>query len=281
LFKKKNTVAAQNVLTEVISPECKKLLVFKKQMDTLLSNDHYVARSEYSQMLIEAKATMDYFEVLKNSGMLKLFCTNNDVDVHLVESTLAAFKDFSNLMDQHNEAYIQRAMVNEKLYLDMILREVDPVIMLDDDQRRVVLTDEDYCLVIAGAGAGKTTTVAAKVKYLVEKKGVDPEQILVVSFTNKAVQELRDKLNRDLKIDCPVATFHSTGNAILRKQYPEKLNIVDSGRLYFVIQDYFRDSVLKNERLVNNLIMFFSSYFDAPYEGEDLNGFFNKMWPLF
>lgn len=277
LFKKKNTVAAQNVLTEVISPECKKLLVFKKQMDTLLSNDHYVARSEYSQMLIEAKATMDYFEVLKNSGMLKLFCTNNDVDVHLVESTLAAFKDFSNLMDQHNEAYIQRAMVNEKLYLDMILREVDPVIMLDDDQRRVVLTDEDYCLVIAGAGAGKTTTVAAKVKYLVEKKGVDPEQILVVSFTNKAVQELRDKLNRDLKIDCPVATFHSTGNAILRKQYPEKLNIVDSGRLYFVIQDYFRDSVLKNERLVNNLIMFFSSYFDAPYEGEDLNGFFNKI----
>lgn len=40
----------------------------------------------------------------------------------------------------------------------------------DEDQRRVVLTDEDYCLVIAGAGAGKTTTVAAKVKYLVDKK---------------------------------------------------------------------------------------------------------------
>ena len=56
-------------------------------------------------------------------------------------------------------------MVTEKRYLDNILHEVDPVIMLDDDQRRVVLTDEDYCLVIAGAGAGKTTTVAAKVKY--------------------------------------------------------------------------------------------------------------------
>ena len=277
LFKKKNTVAAQNVLTEVTSPECKKLLAFKKQMDTLLSDDHYVARSEYSQMLIEAKATIDYFDVLKSSGMLKSFCANNGVDVSLVESALVAFRDFSNLVDQHNEAYIRSAMVTEKRYLDNILHEVDPVIMLDDDQRRVVLTDEDYCLVIAGAGAGKTTTVAAKVKYLVEKKEVDPEQILVVSFTNKAVQELRDKLNRDLKIDCPIATFHSTGNAILRKQHPEKLNIVDSGRLYFVIQDYFRDSVLKNESLVNNLIMFFSSYFDAPYEGKDLNGFFNKI----
>lgn len=277
LFKKKNTVAAQNVLTEVTSPECKKLLAFKKQMDRLLSDDHYVARSEYSHMLIEAKATIDYFDVLKSSGMLKSFCANNGVDVYLVESALVAFRDFSNLVDQHNEAYIRSAMVTEKRYLDNILHEVDPFIMLDDDQRRVVLTDEDYCLVIAGAGAGKTTTVAAKVKYLVEKKGVDPEQILVVSFTNKAVQELRDKLNRDLKIDCPIATFHSTGNAILRKQHPEKLNIVDSGRLYFVIQDYFRDSVLKNESLVNNLIMFFSSYFDAPYEGKDLNGFFNKI----
>ena len=168
-------------------------------------------------------------------------------------------------------------MIEEQHYLDNILRKVDPQIKLDEDQRRVILTDEDYCLVIAGAGAGKTTTVAAKVKYLVEKKGIEPSQILVVSFTNKAVQELRDKLNRDLAIDCPIATFHSTGNAILRKQSSEKLNIVDSSKLYFVLQDYFKSSILKNDSLVNNLIMFFASYFDAPYEGEDLNSFFNKI----
>ena len=58
-------------------------------------------------------------------------------------------------------------------YLDNILESVDPVIKLDEEQRKVVLSDEDYTLVIAGAGAGKTTTVAAKVKYLVEKKGVN------------------------------------------------------------------------------------------------------------
>lgn len=277
LFKKKNTVTPQWTPTVAISPECRELFALKKQMDVLLAGDHYLARSEYSQMLIDAKAVIDYFSVLKNSSMLRKFCVNNGVDIQLVESTLAALHNFSQRVDQRNEIYIQKAMADEKLYLDTILHEVDPVIMLDDDQRRVVLTDEDYCLVIAGAGAGKTTTVAAKVKYLVEKRAVDPKQILVVSFTNKAVQELRDKLNRDLRIDCPIATFHSTGNAILRKQHPEKLNIVDSGKLYFVIQDYFRDSVLKNESLVNNLIMFFSSYFDAPYEGEDLNGFFHKI----
>lgn len=109
------------------------------------------------------------------------------------------------------------------------------------------------------------------------RKNIDPSQILVVSFTNKAVQELRDKLNNDLKIDCPIATFHSTGNAILRKRSDEKLNIVDSSKLYFVIQDYFKYSILQNESLVNNLILFFASYFDAPYEGNDLNNFFNKI----
>lgn len=78
-------------------------------------------------------------------------------------------------------------MVKEKDYLDNVLKSVDPVIDLDEDQRRVVLSDEDYTLVIAGEGAGQTTTVAAKVKYLVDKKDIDPKKILVISFTNKAV----------------------------------------------------------------------------------------------
>ena len=276
LFKKKQT-SSPSVQNEVTSPECQKLLQVKQQMDALLQSGRYVARSEYGKMLLEAKSAIEFFGVLNNSGMLELFCRQNSITLATVESALSTYANFFTLVDSHNEKYIQWAMQTEKKYLDTILHEVDPVIMLDDDQRRVVLTDEDYCLVIAGAGAGKTTTVAAKVKYLVEKKNIDPKQILVVSFTNKAVQELRDKLNHDLKIDCPIATFHSTGNAILRKQNDEKLNIVDSSKLYFVIQDYFKDSILKNESLVNNLIMFFSAYFDAPYEGEDLNAFFNKI----
>ena len=111
-----------------------------------------------------------------------------------------------------------------------------------------------------------------------EKKGIDPLQILVVSFTNKAVRELRDKINRDLEIACPIATFHSVGNAIIHKNSPEeKLNIADDSRLYFVIRDYLRGSVMQNENTVNILILFFASYFDAPFEGEDLNLFFNQI----
>lgn len=278
LFKKKNTTT--NIVTDNISfenPECQNLWNLKVYMDSLLSENHYIAKSEYRTKLLDAKETIDHFNIFKNSQVLDTFCKKNKILPSVVEDVLSKYSNFESLVDEHNESFIQRTMTEEQDYFDNILHDVDPQINLDEDQRRVVLTDEDYCLVVAGAGAGKTTTVAAKVKYLVEKKGIEPSQILVVSFTNKAVQELQDKLNRDLAIDCPIATFHSTGNAILRKQSPEKLNIVDSSKLYFVLQDYFKNSILKNESLVNNLILFFASYFDAPYEGDDFNSFFNKI----
>lgn len=206
------------------------------------------------------------------------FCSKNWISEAEIQQIIDTYENIDKRIDDHNEAYIASALVSEKEYLDSVLKAVDPNISLDDDQRRVILTDEDYCLVIAGAGAGKTTTVAAKVKYLVDKKKVDPRQILVISFTNKAVNELKERIQRDLKIDCPIATFHSTGNAVIHVNSPEiKMNIVEQSRLYFVIRDYFRNSVMRNESIVDKLILFFASYFDAPYEGDDLNGFFNNI----
>lgn len=255
-----------------------KILELKRLLDSLLKTDKYIAKSDYCQKMKEYEAVIDFFKVLKSSGMFDEFCQRNQIALSEIQFVIDAFVNMDKLIDQHNEEFIVNAMNQEKEYLDNILKEVDPVISLDDDQRRVILTDEDYCLVIAGAGAGKTTTVAAKVKYLVERQGVKPSQILVISFTNKAVNELKEKIQGALGIECPIATFHSTGNAIIHVNTPdEKLNIVDNSKLYFVIRDYFRGSIMQNESVVNKLIMFFASYFDAPYEGDDLNGFFNNI----
>ena len=276
-FKKKQNIKPSDSETFVMHPEASSLYELKKYMDEKLAFLGYISKKEYKPFIESKIKTIEFFSTLINSGLLDTYCEKNKISSGTVRDIMARYENFEKAMDVHNEEYMLRAMLDEKSYLDNILKSVDPKINLDEDQRKVVLTDEDYCLVIAGAGAGKTTTVAAKVKYLVEKKGVDPSQILVVSFTNKAVQELREKVNRDLGIDCPITTFHSTGHAIIRKQSDEKLNIVDSSKLYFVLQDYFKRSILTNESLVNNLILFFASYFDAPYEGTDLNTFFNNI----
>lgn len=258
------------------SPECIRIYELQDELNTLLKGTKYVARSEYAEIIPAYKELVEFFRVLQNSKMLKSYCAQNGIAEGEVLKIIDLYDHLGERVDAANDEYITKQMLSEKEYLDNILKDVDPVIMLDEDQRKVILTDEDYSLVIAGAGAGKTTTVAAKVKYLVEKKGIEPRDILVISFTNKAVGELREKINKDLHIDCPIATFHSTGNAILRINDPEPLNIFDGSKLYFLLQDYFKRSILTNEVLVNNLIMFFASYFEAPYEGADLNEFFNK-----
>lgn len=257
---------------------CVKLMHFYSCINKMLGGKRYITKSEYLSLIKQYEDTINFFDVLVQSNMLQNFCDMNSVDNNDIIQAIHTYKNIEKIIDRYNEEYISSAMQEEKDYLDNVLKAVDPAVVLDEDQRRVVLTDEDYCLVIAGAGAGKTTTVAAKVKYLVDKRGIDPAQILVVSFTNKAVNELKEKIQDALGVPCPIATFHSTGNAIIYKNAPdEKLNIVDNSKLYFVIRDYFRGSIMQNESVVNKLIMFFASYFDAPYEGDDLNGFFNNI----
>ena len=281
LFYKRENAKNNNPSDESQQPQnenAAKLLECGGFFASLLDQDKYIAKSEYKDKRDKYAPVIDFFTVLRSSDMLEDFSRKNGLDTEKAEQIIESYNSIETQVEKHNEDYVSATLVREKEYLDKILHSVDPRIALDEDQRRVVLTDEDYCLVIAGAGAGKTTTVAAKVKYLVDKQGVDPRQILVISFTNKAVNELKDKIQKSLGINCPIATFHSTGNAIIHVNAPEeKLNIVDQSRLYFVIRDYFRESVMRNESVVNKLIMFFATYFDAPYEGDDLNGFFNNI----
>ena len=253
-------------------------IVLEQFISNLFSLDSYIARSDYNTFLSQNSTKIDYLKNLHNDRLLENYCKQNKLNFSKVQKAINDITAIKDLVANHNQTFLKNKMNSEKEYLDNILKEIDPAIQLDDDQRKVVLTDEDYCLVIAGAGAGKTTTVAAKVKYLVEKQHIKPEEILVVSFTNKAVDELKDKIQKQLHINCPITTFHASGNAILHKQNDEKLNIVQNDKLYFILEDYFNESVLTNEKLVDDLVTFFASYCDAPAdEILDKAVLFNKI----
>lgn len=276
LFKQK-THESVKTSTATAPAEVKILYALEGALKGLLNEHRYIAKRDYKKIIDDFAEVNQHFLVLGKGGILPEYCQKYAIDLKKFLADMENLEKAEERVEQHNEEFIANAKIKEKDYLDNILRGIDPDIRLDENQRDVVLADEDYCLVIAGAGAGKTTTVAAKVKYLVDKQNVDPKQILVISFTNKAVEELQDRINKALGISCPITTFHSAGNAILRKKVEQKLNIVDSSKLYFVLTDYFRGSLPQNERMVNNLILFFGSYFDAPYEGNDLNAFFNAV----
>ena len=239
--------------------------------------DRYVAKSEYLNELGKYKETIDFYRALIKGDLLKEYCRKNRLSDKGIIQLIDLYDNYSEIIDSHNSVFIENKLIEEKDYLDNILKDVDPAISLDRNQREVVLTDEDYVLVIAGAGAGKTTTVAAKAKYLVEKKGIRDNEILIVSFTNKAVNELRGKINKGLKLNCIISTFHSIGNAILKAQNTETSKIISEGNQYYVFLDYFKRAVFTNEQLTKRLVLFFATYFDAPDDCEDITKFLNEL----
>ena len=91
---------------------------------------------------------------------------------------------------------------------------------LNEEQKKGVFTTEGPVLILAGAGSGKTSVLTRRIAYLIENVGVNPWNILAITFTNKAAGEMRDRVNNFVGYGAEsvwVATFHSTCVRILRR----------------------------------------------------------------
>jgi len=219
-------------------------------------------------------------EFISKEKLEKIYKLFNEKKLEVNSDNLKYFDSFDTLntyRELYNKQYVDRKLIDEKEYLDKILDRVDSNITLDKNQREAVLRDEDYTLVVAGAGAGKTTTVAAKVKYLVDKKNIDPNKILIVSYTNDAVNELRDRINNQLNIPAIISTFHKVGYAILRKTNDEPLKIAHEGIVFNIIRDYLNQQLSKKPDDLRLLVLFFGYYIDAPVADETLDAFINHF----
>ena len=91
---------------------------------------------------------------------------------------------------------------------------------LNDKQYEAVVKTEGPCLIIAGAGSGKTKVLTHKIAYLIEEKDVKPWDILAITFTNKAANEMKERVTNlvgEIANDMWIGTFHSVCVRILRK----------------------------------------------------------------
>ena len=173
---------------------------------------------------------------------------------------LKTFPDIDSIIDSRNESYVENELVKHKDFFDNIDGK-----SLDDKQRLAVVKNELNTQIIAGAGCGKTLTVNAKVRYLIEKKGINPSDILCLSFSNLSVRDLVEKLPEGIEI----STFHKLGGKILRAN--DKTSRPDSNALDNFIKIYFRDVIINNEKLSQDLFEFFSYYFYTNIDEDDVD----------
>ena len=248
------------------------LISFDQDYTQLFSAEHYITHRDAAKI---QNTYQYYYETLKSKLVYQYVenhAGNLRIDILALQSFLRRMHTLKTDISSHNSAYVEQTLRREKDYFDNILKEIDPEIQLDDEQRRAVITDDDHCLLVAGAGAGKTTTMAAKVKYLVEKKHVSPEEIIVISYTNKAIGELRERINQGLGIPAKICTFHAFAFDIVKQFSAEPPEVNFSS--YKIISDMLERVIFHDKELMRKLVMFLGYYFDLTedvFKFEDLN----------
>lgn len=161
-------------------------------------------------------------------------------------------RNFKEIIDEHNKNILRSEKENFKNICGWVENKE-----LDSQQVDAIVGRNRNQLVIAGAGAGKTTTIVGKVKYLLLTKQYKPEDILLLSFTNASASEMKERIKKETGIDLDVMTFHKLGLEIIKKCLGENVRIFNKD-LELIIKKII-DEKMKDPDYLGKLTYFISN----------------------
>ena len=260
---------------EIKSKDFELLKLYQNQVNELLLKDKYISKKEYLKIYKQLTPIIHKLKIMEKESMLELWCQKNKVDYYEIKSLINFYTNTNKIIDDKNTLYINKHLEEDKEYLDTILVNEDPNIKLDKEQRKVILSDEDYTLVVAGAGSGKTTTIEAKVKYLIEKQHIDPNRILIISFTRKATNELQTRCKK-LGLPVKISTFHSLANQVIGSSEESHHQITTGDLMFKTIKEYLINNE-NDEEFVKKILLFFASYLNVPFGEKNISLLFTEL----
>ena len=160
---------------------------------------------------------------------------------------------------------------------------------LNPAQREAVEKTEGPVLILAGAGSGKTKVLTTRIAYLIEDKGVQAPNILAITFTNKAANEMRERVEQNIgpeTKDMWISTFHSCCVRILRKDinkigYNRSFVIYDSADQVTLVKDCLKELNLSDKvfepKAVISAISGAKDKLYTPKQFKDINMADNRM----
>jgi len=269
---KKNGINTDSNITaeQTAKPNLSNVLIsFAKDKAEFFALNCYISQSKIEKFISVYNEYYLRIKSLFDEGSI------SHVDLGASKEFIKVFEDIKDLSKKHNQIFIEHNLAANKKYFDQLLKDVDSNVMLDEEQRRAILSDEDYCLLVAGAGAGKTTTMAAKVKYLTDKQKINPRDIVVISYTNKAIDELKERIQDKLKIPINITTFHKFGYDLL-KNSKDSIPTVEYSAARYVF-DCLEKQIFNNKPLLRKVMLFLGYYLNIPEEVlnfENLNSYY-------
>ena len=223
----------------------------------------------YQKLKFESLIDNHNEEIIKNQKMelrndlgfnFEKYISNTDK--RKIKENRAINFDLDEFIDWYNGGYIEKQIKIDKKFFENIAGR-----SLDSHQIRAVLTDDDNTQIVAGAGTGKTLTIQAKIKYLIEKQGISPNDILCLSYSRSSAADLENKIRKTVDQYIEVRTFHSLGYSILGMNYDERK--VPENTLDNLIDDYFIDYIANDDNLIKKIIEFFAYYYNIIHINQD------------
>ena len=175
----------------------------------------------------------------------------SDIEVETIKIFQNYFKNAKTYRDDFNTQFVKDELKIYSLFFDNVEGR-----KLDSQQRTSIVTDEDNNIVIAGAGSGKTTTIVGKVNYVIDRYRIAPEEILLISFTNKSALTLAGRINID---GVEAKTFHKFGKDIIAEVEGKQPSIFDETQLNPLLAKYFKE-LINNGNYLSRVTEFFTVF---------------------
>ena len=140
--------------------------------------------------------------------------------------------------------------------------------LLNEKQYEAVTSTDKYLRIIAGAGSGKTRVLTYRIAYLIDTLSYYPSSILAITFTNKAAEEIRNRIEETLnmgKLRMNISTFHSFCSRILREEckaigYPSNFSVLDEDDQKRIVKDIIKEKDIDDKQFkISNVIDYISS----------------------
>ena len=172
-------------------------------------------------------------------------------EVKSIKTFTDYFNKATNLRNDFNKLFVKEELKKYSTFFDNIEGR-----KLDIQQRTAVVTDEDNNIVIAGAGSGKTTTIVGKVNYTIDRYKVAPEEILLISFTNKSASTLAGRIDIE---GVEAKTFHKFGRDIIVEVEGRQPSIFEEAQFKPLLTKCFTE-LIKNESDLHKVIDYFTNF---------------------